>query len=222
MGFNMQKTVTLILSISLFLLASTASAETYRWKDKEGKVHYGAAVPAEYADMPYDVLNNAGLVVRHVEDSREPLEEVVKEVIKEKSPLIPDMERQRQADRLLVIKYSSEEDITKGLELEIAQVGYDSMLINKSYDSAKTAIRDLVRQAGDQQRSGKAISAEQSKKINKLYRRLNRDEKKLASMVRREERVRNRFMTDLESYRRIQAEAAESLEERNKALQDQG
>ena len=44
-------------------------ADTYRWKDKDGKVHYGAVVPAEYADQPYDVLNSAGMVIDHVEDT---------------------------------------------------------------------------------------------------------------------------------------------------------
>ena len=35
------------------LLSAPAAAETYRWKDKLGELHYGSAVPAEYADQPY-------------------------------------------------------------------------------------------------------------------------------------------------------------------------
>jgi len=211
-----------LLATGLFVLAVSASAETYRWKDREGKTHYGAAVPAEYADLPYDVLNNSGLVIRHVEDSSEPLEEVAEEIIQEKAPLIPDFERQRQADRLLVLKYNSEEAIAEALELEVAQVGYDSMIINKSLDSATTAIRDHIRQAGDQQRSGKAISDEQNKKINKLYNRLSRSEKKLAGLIRREERIRTRFTTDLESYQRVMSEERKRQEETNAAKQDRG
>ena len=50
------------------LSATSLAADTYRWKDKDGKVHYGAAVPAEYAHQPYDILNSQGMVIEHVED----------------------------------------------------------------------------------------------------------------------------------------------------------
>ena len=219
---NKKGLAVLFLATGLLVSAVTASAESYRWKDKDGNTHYGAAVPAEYANMPYDVLNNSGLVIRHVEDSREPLEEVVEEVIKEKSPLIPDFERRQQQDRLLVIQYDSEEAISKALELELAQVGNDSMLVNKSYDSTRTAIRGHVRQAADQQRSGRVISEEQNKEINKLYSRLISDEKKLASLVRREKRVHTRFTTDLENYRRVLSEEKKKQEETKPSEQDQG
>ena len=43
-------------------------------KDKDGKVHYGASVPAEYADQPYDILNSAGIVIEHVEDTTVPID----------------------------------------------------------------------------------------------------------------------------------------------------
>jgi hypothetical protein len=220
--WKMQKLAALTLSLSLFLLASSAFAETYRWKDTDGKVHYGTSVPAEYADRPYDVLNDSGLVIRHVEDSREPLEEVVKEVIKEIAPLISDSDRQRQSDRLLVLKYHSEDDITKALELEIAQLGYDSRLINQSLASTSTAIRDEVRQAGDQQRSGVQIPEELNKKIDRFYNRLSSDEKKLASLERREQRIRDSFNKELENYQRLILEAAQELEEIDAAEQNQG
>jgi hypothetical protein len=219
---KIHKLTALMLGVILLLLALPASAETYRWKDKDGKVNYGTSVPAEYADTPYDVLNNSGLVIRHVEDSREPLEEVVKEVIKEKAPLISDSDRQRQSDRLLVLKYQSEDDITKALELEIDQLGYDSRLINKSLESTSTAIRDEVRQAGDQQRAGVPIPDELNKKLNRLYNRLSSEEKKLASLERREQRIRGRFMKELESYQRLEIEAAQELEEINAPEPDQG
>ena len=219
---NKKGLAVLFLATGLLVSAVTASAESYRWKDKDGNTHYGAAVPAEYADMPYDVLNSSGQVIRHVEDSNEPLEEVVEEVIQEKTPLVPDFKRRRQQDRLLVLQYDSEEAVTEALELEIAQVGSDFMLINKSYDSTRTAIRGHIRQASDQQRSGKAISEEQNKEINKLYRRLTSDEKKMASLVRREERIRTRFATDLEHYKRVMSEEKKKQEETKTAEQDQG
>jgi len=184
MELKLQRIVILIGSICL--LVASVSADTYRWKDKDGKTHYGAAVPAEYAHQPYDVLNSAGLVIDHVEDTREPLEVRAERIVKERAPLISDEERQRQSDRLLVIQYNSDAAIEKALELELAQLGYDSKIIHQSFDSTTTAIRDQVRLAADQQRSGKPIIDKQQKEINKLYRRLDRDVKRIAKLDSRE------------------------------------
>lgn len=201
-----------------YLSVTSVTADTYRWKDKEGKVHYGAAVPAEYADQPYDVLNSAGVVIDHIEDTSVPLEVIVEEKIKERAPLISDEERQRQADRLLVIQYRSEEEILAALELQLAQLGYDSRLIKQSYDSANTAIRDQVKQAADQQRANLPISAEQQKGIDGLYARRSRDEQKLATLTRRENRIRERFQADIDRYRYLTSKNEDTDQEQ----EDQG
>ena len=110
-----------ILITAASLAVTSASAETYRWKDENGKVYYGAVVPAKYANQPYDVLNDAGLVIEHVENATIPLEVKVEEEITGKKPLISDEERQIQTDRLLLVQYKSEEEIQTALELEIAK-----------------------------------------------------------------------------------------------------
>jgi len=210
--------VLIVVAASLCLSVASVSADTYRWKDKEGETHYGAVVPAEYADQPYDVLNNAGLVIKHVEDTREPMEVIVEQVVEKKAPLIADEERQRQADRLLLIQYPSEADIQDALQLAIAQVGYDAKIIHQSLDSTTAALRDQVRAAADQQRAGKQIIAEQQKQIDKLYRRRARDEKRISALHKRETRIQARFKSDLDRYRRIVAE----VQENNAEPVDQG
>jgi len=193
----------LILSLSITSLA----ADTYRWKDKDGKVHYGAAVPPEYADQPYDVLNNAGMVIERVEDTSVPMEVRAEKMIQKRAPLISEEERERQSDRLLVIQYRSEDEILQALEMEIAQLGYDTRIINKSYESTNAAIREQIRQAADQQRANRPISPEQQAGIDKLYARRASDEKKRMTMARREERIRNRYQSDLERYRYLTSDA---------------
>lgn len=209
--------VAIFIAGILSLSVTSVVADTFRWKDKEGKVHYGAAVPAEYADQPYDVLNNAGLVIRHVEDTSIPLEVLAEEQIQEKDPLIEEEERQRQLDRMLLLQYSSEEEITKALELEVAQLGYDSTLVLQSQESTNQAIRNEISQAADQQRAGQQVSEEKQKEIDQLYARLARDEKKQLKIEQREARIRTRFETDLERYRNLTS----NTEETDQAKMDQ-
>ena len=203
-----------LLVAGIFCLSVTSlAADTFRWKDKDGNVHYGSAVPAEYADQPYDVLNSAGMVIKTVEDTSAPLEVQVVEKVKERAPLISEEERLRQADRLLVIQYRSEEDIANALDLQIDQLGYDSRIVNQSYTSTNNAIRDQIRQAANQQRANQPISADQQKGINKLYARLARDNKKRTAMANREKRIRARFAKDLERYRFLTSDNEEIDEE---------
>lgn len=199
--------VSILVAGCLCLSVTSATADTYRWKDKDGKVHYGAAVPAEYAEQPYDVLNDAGMVIEHIEDTSVPLEVQVEKEIQGRKPLISDEERRRQSDRLLVIQYRSEEEIKNALELQIAQLGYDSRIINQSYASTNNAIRDQIRQAADQQRANQHISEDQQKGIDKLYARRARDERKRAKMDQRENRIRTRFQADLDRYRALTSDA---------------
>jgi hypothetical protein len=208
----------MIVAGCLYLTVTSVFAETYRWKDKDGKVHYGASVPAEYADLPYDILNNAGMVIEHVEDTSTPMEERAEQTVKKREPLISGEERQRATDRLLVIQYRTEEEIDKALLLEIAQLGYDKMIINQSYKSTKKAIREQIKQAADQERAGRVISEDQNKDINRLYARLSRDEKKQMTMHEREERIRTRFKADLDRYRFLTSGSEETVE----AQVDQG
>ena len=209
-----------LLIAGIFGLSITSlAADTYRWKDKDGKVHYGAVVPAEYADQPYDILNNAGLVIEHVEDTSvsEDAREVQK-VIKERAPLISEEERERQSDRLLLIQYRSEEEILAALELEVAQLGYDTRLIEQSYKSTNAAIKEQIRQAADQQRANQPISPDQQKGIDNLYARRASDEKKRMVMARREDRIRARYEADLQRYRSLTAKP----EAVNEEATDQG
>lgn len=202
--------VILVATICAFLATSLA-ADTYRWKDKEGKTHYGATVPAEYADQPYDILNNAGIVIEHVERTTTLPPEIIEEEPEAtgKQPLISEEVRRIESEKLLLIQYRSEEDIIEALNLEIAQLGYDSRLIRQSLESTSTSIRDQIRQAADQQRAGLPVSENQQKEIAGLYARHGRDERRQTAMLKREERIRTKFQSDLERYRYLTSDAEE-------------
>jgi len=208
-------TAAILTALALFMSATPLAADTYRWKDKNGEIHYGESVPPEYADQPYDVINSQGIVIEHVED---PTEQVVaaeeeKPEKKERAPLISEEERRIQSDRLLVIRYSSEDDIQKQLELELAQVGYDRKVMSQSFESTSSALRSQISQAADKQRAGQPITAEQQAEIDQLYARLDQDKKQLAANKVREEKIRTRYADDLERYRFLTSESEQDGQE---------
>jgi hypothetical protein len=203
--------MTVLMAVTISLWITSLSADTYRWKDKDGNIHYGEAVPAEYAEQPYDIINKAGIVIEHIEDTSVPLEVMAeKKDQKERAPLISEEQRQIQSDRLLVIRYGSEEEIIKALELEIAQLGYDTKVINQSYKSTTNSIRNQISQAANRQRSGQTIGPEQEKEISQLYARQAQDAQKKMLMSQREERIRARYQEDLDRYRYLTSEPDDS------------
>jgi len=206
------KNIAMLIAVIMSLSVTSVAAESYRWKDKDGKTHYGAVVPAEYADQPYDILNSRGMVIEHIEDTSIPVDVIIEKKIKEREPLISDETRQYQADRLLVIRYASEQEITDALELEVAQLGYDTKVINTSYESNAAAIRNEIGQAADRQRAGQQLTEEKQKEIDVLYARLARDERKRTAISTRESRIRTRFENELERYRFLTSDAEEAEE----------
>jgi hypothetical protein len=92
------------------------------------------------------------------------------------------------------------------LERELSHLSSDNRLINSSFDSTTTAIREQIGLAADQQRAGKEIPAEKIQQIEKLYFRLEVDKKRLATMVKKESKIRARYDVDLERFRFITRE----------------
>lgn len=204
-----------LLTTVLCLVATSVAAETYRWKDKDGKTHYGESVPAEYADQPYDILNSAGMVIDRVEDTSVSMEarEEEKKKSQERAPLISEEERARQYDRLLVIQYRSIDEITEAMDIEVAQLGYDKQIINQSLNSTSKAIREQIQQAADQQRANRPITEEQQQAIDQLYARLVTDQKKNEAIQHREEQIRGRFEKALTRYRYLTTQGQQNNEE---------
>ncbi len=97
-------------SILLLPLASAAAEQQklYRWVDSNGVIHYGDYVPAEYADLEKQVLNEYGITVG-VLHGRKTAEEIAEE--NRIADLRREEELQRRADEALLATYLSVDEI---------------------------------------------------------------------------------------------------------------
>ena len=95
----------------LIFLVSGATADTervYRWVDDEGVVHFDDSIPAEYAELPKQILNDHGITVDNVQGKRTPEQIEADRAAKE---MDLQKELQRRADLALLATYLSEEEI---------------------------------------------------------------------------------------------------------------
>lgn len=95
----------------MILVASGAAADqgrVYKWVDNEGVVHYGDSIPAEYAELPKQVLNDHGVTVDYLQGKKTP-EEI--EAERKARQLELERELQLRADRALLATYLSVDEI---------------------------------------------------------------------------------------------------------------
>jgi hypothetical protein len=104
----------LLSAVILALLAGAAAAQSdkqkklYRWVDKDGQVHYGDSVPAEYAEQDREVLNRQGVPVGREEGTITP-EEAAAKAVADKAAR--DEQKRKLRDRVLLQTYQSVQEL---------------------------------------------------------------------------------------------------------------
>jgi hypothetical protein len=114
----------LLPMLLLAFIAGPADAQSdtkkklYRWVDKNGQVHYGDSVPAEYAEQDRDVLNKQGVAVSREEGTITP-EEAAAKAAADKAAR--DEQKRKLRDRVLLQTYQSvrELEILRDNRLEL-------------------------------------------------------------------------------------------------------
>jgi hypothetical protein len=109
---NPRSTKVLLPVLLVALAAGTAAGEEkpklYRWVDKQGQVHYGDSVPAEYAEQDRDVLNKQGVKVGREEGTITP-EEAAAKAAEDKAAR--DEQKRKLRDRVLLQTYQSVQEL---------------------------------------------------------------------------------------------------------------
>jgi len=102
----------LLTAATLFVLAQAAlgaqDQKLYRWVDKDGTVHYGDSIPAEYAEVDKQVVNEHGVTVAIMRGKKSD-EELAAE--KRADELRAERELRRRQDQALLATYLSIDEI---------------------------------------------------------------------------------------------------------------
>lgn len=97
-----------IFGLPAALAAAQEPGKLYRWVDADGVVHFGDSIPAEYAEIERQVVNEHGITV-DVMRAKKTEEERAEEVRQEE--LRMERELQRRADMALLATYLSVDEI---------------------------------------------------------------------------------------------------------------
>jgi Domain of unknown function (DUF4124) len=204
----------LVLSaVMLALLAGAAGAQTdkqkklYRWVDKNGQVHYGDSVPAEYAEQDREVLNRQGVSVGREEGTVTP-EEAAAKAVSDKAAR--DEQKRKLRDRVLLQTYQSVQELEilrdnrldlVDAQLTIQEQSLSNLRAQRAQIERMAARYAPVNAAADAQPLPEELAADLERSANDIQTQQGN------LLRRREERenIRKTFEADIERYKELRA-----------------
>lgn len=97
-----------LVALSVFAQQNTANQLRFRWTDGTGRLHIADALPADASHFGYDLINQYGVVVRHVDGTKTP-EQLAAAAAREKAA--EQEKKQRRDDQRLLLAYPTEKDL---------------------------------------------------------------------------------------------------------------
>jgi hypothetical protein len=198
----------------LALVAGLAQAQgkgsdkkLYRWVDKDGQVHYGDCVPAEYAEQDREVLNRQGVSVGREEGTITP-EEAAAIAATEKAAR--EERRRKLRDRVLLQTYQSvhELEVLRDTRLELV----DSQLTIQEQALAnlraqRAQIERLASRYAPRSENPEAAPLPDEVQIDLVRSAsdIETQEKNLAKRREERESIRLTFETDIQRYKELRA-----------------
>lgn len=200
------KTVT-IMSLLLLPLAALArdTQELYRWMDLDGQVHYGDSIPAEYAEMEKQILNDHGVTIGTLRGKKSEAEIAAEKL---QAQLTMKAELRRRADRALLATYMSTDEILmhrdRRIELFQAQTRVTELYVRnlqRRLDNLLLSAEKFQPYADDL--DAPMIDRELTEDIVTTKETIARHENNLQRFALNEIEIVSRFQLDIERFRRL-------------------
>jgi len=202
----MQKIILPILLLLLMPVAGMAQdARVYKWVDKNGVTHYGDSIPAEYAELPKEVLNDRGVTVANLEGKKTP-EQIEAERIE--AERVATIELQRRADRALLATYLSVDEILlhrdRRVELFQAQSRVTELYL-RNLERRMSKLRNEASnfQPYSEDPDAPMIDGELAEDLRKTKEIISRHERNLRKFQTDEQQIIARFDGDISRFKTL-------------------
>ncbi len=203
----------LLSAVLLALLAGAAGAQSdkqkklYRWVDKNGQVHYGDSVPAEYAEQDREVLNRQGVSIGREEGTITPEEAAVMAAADKAAR---DEQKRKLRDRVLLQTYQSVQELEILRDNRLDLVDAQLTIQEQSLSNLRAQRAQIQRMAARYAPANTATDAQPlpDELVADLDRSTNDILTQETNLVRRREEresIRKNFEADIERYKELRA-----------------
>jgi hypothetical protein len=199
--------ITLLLLVILPISVSAAgkNQRLYRWVDTDGLVHYGDSVPAEYAELERQIVNDHGITV-DILRAKMTAEEIAEE--KHQDDLRMQRELERRADQALLATYLTVDEILmhrdRRIELFEAQARVTELYL-RNLERRMSVLKDEASgfQPYSEDPDAEMISTDLADDIASTKQTITRHEANLQRFQNDQQGIVARFDGDINRFKRL-------------------
>jgi hypothetical protein len=198
-----------IALLALLVAAPASAGKLYKWVDEKGNVHYSDKVPPEAAKLARKEMNQAGVTVKEVERAKTQEElaaEAAQRVQEEEARKIA--EAQAQADRALMLSYTTEQDLVRAREQELGVIDANMTTARLTMASQEKNLSELLAHAADFERNKQAVPKNVTDSIANVRQQIEMQQKSLVDREAAKETVRKDYESKLLRWRELSAKSA--------------
>ena len=205
----------LSVSIAALLCLSTAAAAGdttptthYRWHDAKGGLHYSDSIPPDAVHLGYDIVDDNGLLVRHINREMTPQERAAAEAEAARAAAEKrTADQQALADRQLLAAYPNEAELRETHQARLAQMQQNIATTQSNLRSQEQSLAELLAHAADLERSGKPVPAALRARLADQRKNVADERNEIAHLQSEREAAAKQQEAELQRYRMLSAKA---------------
>ena len=203
----------MLLALMLFAAAKQATAGAlYKWIDENGQIRYSDRLPPNQVKKKHQQLNSQGVVLTTKEAAKTDEElaaeaEAARKLEEENARLAKIKEAQDKKDRVLLLTFSSEEELGIARDNRLDVLDSVIQLIKKSINTTQQQLDELRGNADASYLSkGKEVPGGLAQKIEHFTRKLENRNAQLASKLAEQDKINQQYEKDVARFRELKAE----------------
>ncbi len=206
----------LLGAVLLLATGSVAAGTLYKWIDEDGQIRYSDRLPASQAKKKHQQLNRQGVVVSTTEEARSE-EDLAAEAEAKRKQEEADAEAARlkaiqdKKDQVLLLTFSSEEELKLARDNRIDVLDSVIKLINKSIATSQQKLVQLETSAEQNFTSkGNEIPGGLAQKIEEFTRKIENRNAQLKLKMAEKDKINENYERDRARYRELKSAEAEA------------
>ena len=202
----------LMLAVLLCAFSSTSMAGAlYKWVDENGNIRYSDRLPPDQTKNRHQQLNSQGMVLSTKDAAKSPEETAIDA---ESNRKLEEQQRketrikseQDRHDRVLLLTFSSEEEIEHARDNRMQVMDSVILLIESSIETTQGKLDQLTDQAQDVYISkGNEVPGGLAQKIEHFERKIESRDEQLQLRLTEKEKLRQKYEADLERFRLLRS-----------------
>lgn len=203
----------LLLALILFAFSKQASAGAlYKWVDENGQIRYSDRLPPNQVKKKHQQLNSQGVILSTKEAAKSDEElaaaaEAKRKLEEEQAAEAKIREAQFKLDQVLLLTFSTEEELTLTRDDRLEVLESVIQLINKSIDSTQQQLDQLQTSADEIYLSkGKEVPGGLAQKIEHFTRKVENRSGQLEAKMAEKSKINNQYRVDLARFRELKVE----------------